>query len=183
MSRATAILRSGDDSPTMGTLTGGHLGASAACARCGKPDVTWVPDSLYGGGWDRCGACGFKRRVPLRLASDLPPEPPLAVGSLAHFNAPAAISPLHVAAGRIGNVSSTISRRRRIDEDARQCVDAIPAEWTRADLVGKELGLMPTAWSNRLARLMSLGLVQRELQTVDTPRGRRQLAMIRRVGP
>jgi len=147
MSRATAILRSGDDSPTMGTLTGGHLGASAACARCGKPDVTWVPDSLYGGGWDRCGACGFKRRVPLRLASDLPPEPPLAVGSLAHFNAPAAISPLHVAAGRIGNVS------------------------------------LPTAWSNRLARLMSLGLVQRELQTVDTPRGRRQLAMIRRVGP
>ncbi|MFN9575526.1 MAG: hypothetical protein ACK6AH_03070 [Gemmatimonadota bacterium] len=179
MSRATVILKTGDDPSTVGTCSGGYLGASALCQRCGKPDLSWVPDSLYGGGWDACGSCGHRVRVPLRRTP--PVETPPAPGSLAHLNEPNAISWLHVESGRIGNVASTASKRRKIDQEARECAEAIPYEWTRADVLGKELGLLPTAWSNRITRMMAMGLVQRDVRPVPYGRGMRKMALVRRV--
>ncbi len=73
MSRATVILRSGDEPTSVGTVSGGFLG-SERCTACGATDLTWVPDSLYGGGWDVCGRCRYQVKVAIRRAtvSDAP---------------------------------------------------------------------------------------------------------------
>jgi hypothetical protein len=179
MSRATVILKTGDEPSTVGTCSGGYLGASALCVKCGKPDLSWVPDSLYGGGWDACGTCGHRVRVPLRRTP--PVEEPPAPGSLAYLCDPSALLQQQSEAGRAGSAKSTASKRQRIDQEARECAEAIPYEWTRADVLGKELGLLPTAWSNRITRLMSMGLVERDVRPVSYGRGMRKMALVRRV--
>ncbi len=195
MSRATVILKTGDEPSTVGTCSGGYLGASALCAKCGKPDLSWVPDSLYGGGWDACGSCGHRVRVAVRVPrrametqwaefvrpGDIVTEDKPAPGSLAYLCDPSALLQQQSEAGRAGSAKSTASKRQRIDQEARECAEAIPYEWTRADVLGKELGLLPTAWSNRITRLMSMGLVERDVRPVSYGRGMRKMALVRRV--
>jgi hypothetical protein len=118
-------------------------------------------------------------RVPLRRTP--PVEEPPAPGSLAYLCDPSALLQQQSEAGRAGSAKSTASKRQRIDQEARECAEAIPYEWTRADVLGKELGLLPTAWSNRITRMMAMGLVERDLHDIVVGRGVRKLVVVRRV--
>ncbi|MFO0418682.1 MAG: hypothetical protein ACK53T_04680 [Planctomycetota bacterium] len=168
MRRATVILKSGDEPSTVGTCSGGYLGASALCQRCGKPDLSWVPDSLYGGGWDACGTCGHRVRVPLRRTP--PVEPVLVPGSLADMQGDASRDATAEAAKK-----ASLNR-------ALPFLPQIPTEWAPQHTVRRALGMSDTKWNSTVTALQRNKLVERRMEEVPDRRGRpRELVVVRRV--
>ncbi|MFO0448121.1 MAG: hypothetical protein ACK52I_05555 [Pseudomonadota bacterium] len=180
MSRPTLTVATTDADATVGGMGSGYLGAQAMCAKCGQPDLTGVPDSLYGGGWDVCGSCRHRVRVPLRRTP--PPEPTPVPGSLAHLNPPDALTAAQMGIRLVGVAASAAARTARYNERARKLAGDFPAEWTRCDAVQRDIGLLDAAMANLVTRLMHMRMVERKLDQVVTVGGaRRTVIMVRRV--
>jgi hypothetical protein len=184
MSRATVILKTGDEPSTVGTCSGGYLGASALCTKCGKPDLSWVPDSLYGGGWDACGSCGHRVRMPVRIPrravdpeyiefaqpGDVLTESPLVPGSLADMQGDASRDATAEAAKK-----ASLNR-------ALPFLPQIPTEWAPQHTVRRALGMSDTKWNSTVTALQRSKLVERRMEEVPDRRGRlRELWLVRRV--
>ena len=167
MSRATVILKTGDEPSTVGTCSGGYLGAAALCVKCGKPDLSWVPHER-GGGWDACGTCGHRVRVPLRRTP--PVEPVLVPGSLAELQGDASRDATAEAAKK-----ASLNR-------ALPFLPQIPTEWAPQHTVRRALGMSDTKWNSTVTALQRNKLVERRMEEVPDRRGRpRELWLVRRV--